>query len=233
MESTGETCKQIEESLDAFHDGELPASEQTLVEEHLKDCSDCLKKVAQIERLVQNLKAIPSLQASANLSSKLDQVVDRPNKVVTLKPRIWMPVAAAAAVLAIAFGLRSGMPGTTSDAPTVARSPQMQAPRRSDAATNLASRPTTTQSTTPSTNNNQQQQPAVRPNNIATASTVVRAKPVAPVPATNQIAAREPITTTSYEIDNEQIAELPTTSDSFTDAVGFATDEDGLYDIKM
>ncbi len=255
MDSTNSICRQIEESLDAFHDGELTASEQVFIEEHLKDCSACIKKLAAIQQLVHSLKAMPRLQVSGNLSSKLDQIVDRPNNVMALRPKVWIPVAAAAAVLAIAFGIHSTMPGTADSAPTVAQSPELKTPRANDSATNVA----TIQATeprqfaqqvpviTPGSNSKilaqvngpgdraeeimRQHEQAVKQNATTTIAdqaakhnTVASAVTAVPVPAAVK---------TSYEIDNEQIAELPTTSNSFTDAVGFATDEDGLYDIKM
>ncbi len=253
MESTNAICKQIEESLDAFHDGELTATEQVLTEEHLQDCSACIKKLAEIQRLVHSLKAMPRLQVSDGLSSKLDQIVDRPNNAVAFRPKIWMPVAAAAAVLAIAFGVRSGLPGTNDGAPTVAQSPQMETQSVGDPRTQVAAIHGTkpgqlaqqvppiagankvlSQGTRPSDRAEetvQQHKREVRHNSI-TATADHGATQVASVAPDKHTPVKATVTT-SYEIDNEQIAELPATTNSFTDAVGFATDEDGLYDIKM
>ena len=60
------------ELLDAYHDGELSKEESIKLERHIASCSDCAQKLAQIERVVQNVRQIPKLLPAADIVDKLD-----------------------------------------------------------------------------------------------------------------------------------------------------------------
>lgn len=273
METTNQMCKQIEESLDAFHDNELSAAEQRVVEDHLQNCAACVNKLAEIDRLVHTLRTMPRVAVSESLSSKLDNIIDQQTNVSKFPSKLWMPVAAAAAVVAIVFGLRFanpiGTPGTTHD--TIATKPGQPVPTQSpdsQLARSLAASNPSPPSMSKSTTDNQavavqktpsedsaKQNASNKPSlalqagneNYAEQRIAVTSKEVGTEiaysrpdkPAANEAstAARlgntTAITTRVSENYDDVVAELPNTQDSFADAVGLTTDEDGLYDIKM
>lgn len=279
MESTNPICKQIDESLDAFHDDELSASEQAAVEAHIKTCQHCSAKLADIDRLVATLRAMPRLDTPVALSSKLDSIIDQQNKVVALRSRVWKPVAAVAAVAAIVFGVRMSTVGGGGE-PLVAERHEAAPPavQVAQAPVQIAQTPTKTtekpvvpDATSKSTDPTTEPTPAppgpadLTKKMIASKTPDAASPSVLTVPKNGDLAeviasnhssshspksmpalrangrtemiAAAPITATEMalesSIDSEAIAELPTITNSFADAVGIETDEDGLYDIKM
>lgn len=261
MQSTNPICKQIEESLDAFHDGELEATERASVEQHLNQCQHCVEKLAEIDRLVHTLKTMPRLVASSEFSSKLDNLIDQQTKVARFRSKAWMPIAAAAAVVAIAFGLRSGMPSlspnNSNDAPTIAQQSKMtihRAASKDDTDSNTQHQPTVLEQKPDQAEQIIASFPhAASHTSGTTRNTVLTHKTATAVPEALGLASPTynlpaapkasptytkttiaPATTDDTTLsDSEEIAELPASTDSFTDAIGISTDEDGLYDIKM
>lgn len=65
-------CKQMEEALDAYYDLELSAEEAEAVELHLADCAICTAKLADLEVLVTQLKSLPAVEWSGDLSDAIE-----------------------------------------------------------------------------------------------------------------------------------------------------------------
>ena len=60
-QETGEImdCKQLQQCIDDYLDGTLPAGEQRLAEQHLAGCADCQAELNQIQDLRHTLRALP------------------------------------------------------------------------------------------------------------------------------------------------------------------------------
>jgi hypothetical protein len=65
-------CKQTEEALDAYYDLELSPEEAEAVELHLADCTACNAKLADIEMVVGQLKSLPAVEWSGDLSDAIE-----------------------------------------------------------------------------------------------------------------------------------------------------------------
>ena len=65
-------CKQMEEALDAYYDLELSPEEAEAVELHLADCTACNAKLADIEMVVSQLKSLPAVDWSGDLSDAIE-----------------------------------------------------------------------------------------------------------------------------------------------------------------
>ncbi len=65
-------CKQMEEALDAYYDLELSPDEAEAVELHLADCTACNAKLADIEMVVSQLKSLPAVEWSGDLSDAIE-----------------------------------------------------------------------------------------------------------------------------------------------------------------
>ena len=65
-------CKQMEEALDAYFDLELSPEEAEAVELHLADCTACNAKLADIEMVVSQLKSLPAVDWSGDLSDAIE-----------------------------------------------------------------------------------------------------------------------------------------------------------------
>jgi hypothetical protein len=257
MDSNKPICK-MDERLDAFHDGELSPSEATVVEEHVTTCPHCAAKLAEIRQLVQVLRAAPPVAPPAELSSKLDSIIDQQGKVVAWRSRAVRASAAVAAVAVVVLGLRSFLPATQDEgkvaklpdkvSPTIAKSTQpatvdvakaLVHERGTEVQTHIASVPK-------QHNNIADQNLAVPPGGfdpkgsnpvIAQGSpqnqTITTMRDLAKEDTTPKVIATNDGVAQESALSSDEIAELPTSSNSFTNAVGVATDEDGLYDIQM
>ncbi|MFA7339279.1 MAG: zf-HC2 domain-containing protein [Candidatus Obscuribacterales bacterium] len=65
-------CKQMEEALDAYYDLELSAEEAEAVELHLADCTICNARLADIDAVVTQLKSLPAVEWSGDLSDAIE-----------------------------------------------------------------------------------------------------------------------------------------------------------------
>lgn len=293
MESIEFTCKQIEESLDAFHDGELPAEERAPVQAHLQSCPSCVSKLGEINRVVHALKTMPRVTLSPEASVDLDKLLERQTKIVRLRPKVWAPVAVAAAVAAIVVGFKSSGSFTASSPVTALNPNQSQSvqiasdasqrtSQRRSVATNPMLPPGTTASAvaskppgvalpvrpdTGSAKGNLSAESLIAEKGVnhsiksakhgAQSATSCTASTIADAAAPSVHAKRSglasstsgstmvattpehmPVSSESSTGGNnspsdDTIAELPGGGNSFNDALGISTDEDGLYDIKM
>jgi hypothetical protein len=256
-------CEQITPQLDAFRDDELTADEKAIVEQHLTDCSDCKTKLAAINRVFETLRTMPRLAASVGLSAKLDGIIDRPmapQNVVPISRKLWMPVAAAAAVAAIVFGAKFAVPGTQpaaviADSTASQSKPAHQAPAAQPGLApqeRIATEVETISLPTPAAHhtaaapgkdlrkhtsqhelNHVAPKPQIANNSqpLHTSGPDNGAKVATYVPEQNEPGKTTKENNRSQRTEVE-LAELPSGS-SFGDAIGIATDEDGLYDIKM
>ncbi len=50
-------CRRMRRQLSAFHDGELPVSEQIALQAHLRECPDCAAEVREMDDLADGLRA--------------------------------------------------------------------------------------------------------------------------------------------------------------------------------
>ena len=65
-------CTAVESLLDAYRDGELVGDEKASVEMHLRACDACPKKLAQIDRLVSILKAMPPVSSQIDFADRFE-----------------------------------------------------------------------------------------------------------------------------------------------------------------
>ncbi|MEI6084796.1 MAG: zf-HC2 domain-containing protein [Verrucomicrobiota bacterium] len=99
-------CRDIEKDLSALIDGELPGERQAEVIEHVDHCPQCSRRVAELQKIVAGITALPAAQPPpqflADVRRKLR--VDKPTWVDTLFRPVWwkLPLEAMAAILVIA-----------------------------------------------------------------------------------------------------------------------------------
>lgn len=70
-------CLEIAPLLDAFHDGELPESEKPAVSSHLLTCEKCQGRLREIESLVVSLRNLPRLEMPHSLQVDWSAYIDR------------------------------------------------------------------------------------------------------------------------------------------------------------
>jgi hypothetical protein len=172
--------------------------------------------------------------------------------VVAFRSRVWKPAAAVAAVAAIIIGVRMVSPDGNSTS-TVAVQPVTPKSQVEVASTPKTGAPAVKKEATSSdkpvvASTPQREQILAAPPLPPGEDTPHDHLVVAEGPPQNQsiMSLRQAVErdqliaanaskaqATESSPDSDAIAELPTISNSFADAVGIDTDEDGLYDIQM
>lgn len=64
-------CQQLQQSIDDYLDGVLPAGEHGLVESHLGGCTDCQAQLSQIQALRHALRKLPVPPPSADFTRRV------------------------------------------------------------------------------------------------------------------------------------------------------------------
>ncbi len=241
------SCTKFEISLDAYHDGELDVAEREAVEKHLANCPACNTKLADIDRLVSSLKHLPRVGLKRDFSADLDSLLSRQTsgQVVFLQPKVWAPLSIAAAVILLVLTFKlSEQPGhnvvASRTAPATVGGSQSHPVTASPQEQIAHTAPLPDSQKSPS-GTRQNSLESERPQ-VAHSKPEAGESPVIPsskqAPQTT-IAAQAPadesveIESGSKSSENMEIAEVAYPNGSFTEAVGIATDEDGLYDLKM
>jgi hypothetical protein len=122
-------CRETQMLLTAFHDGELPAAERVRVEEHLRGCTKCRARLADLAR-ADRAAGVPDPgpaywdRFNARVIDRVAREADGP-RVAVLRPKGgWMrqqlrylvPAAAAAALVVMVVrygGMHPGAPTPT------------------------------------------------------------------------------------------------------------------------
>lgn len=240
-----QSCGDMLELLDAYHDSELNKDETELLESHLAGCESCLHELDRIRTIVAELKALPKVEPvrdllsnlaleteSASASSSASNILAFPSKKA-YKPfgrglqlgLCSVAAAAVAFVFAINFkqvpstdeiALNPPTPALTQKAP-VARAEKTSAPENNNLPENETAN-------NPSQENERQ---------------------IASLPPSSQPQIeREAVQEKYHEVINaetqrgpeatSELAAMPETGNGAgAEALGIATDEDGMYDLKI
>ncbi len=94
-------CQELDDRLDDWLDGVLPASEAAAVENHLAGCAYCREQARKLQRLLAHATALPaSLTPPRDLWPAIERRIARPSLWATLLTWRSPALLAAAAVLA-------------------------------------------------------------------------------------------------------------------------------------
>ena len=97
------TCKETQDLLDAYEDGELDSSSELAIESHLQGCPPCSRVFASLKLLVSALqRGTLRFNAPQHLKSLVLSGIERANPVVRHSFADWRWVAFAASIVVIA-----------------------------------------------------------------------------------------------------------------------------------
>jgi hypothetical protein len=65
------SCQRFKEMVSDYIEGELDHQNQSLIEQHLRDCLECKKNVSQLKSLIHNLRELPKLTVSPDFETIL------------------------------------------------------------------------------------------------------------------------------------------------------------------
>jgi anti-sigma factor RsiW len=249
MNTSEANCKKIEPLLDAFVDSELEPPLVKEVESHLSSCSACQDKLASIQKVIASLKALPKIGPTRDLSQDLEKLIaaKKKKKVLPLK-RIFVLSACAALVLLMILAIFL----QTNNAPETALNKNQAKPNVIaviPSGKNIIAESQTAQSNLQTTEEDQSQKelnprgnlsptiaqkspnqlpPKLKPTNIESPSDN---KPPE-TPNTNDSNSSKVNSKFALQDEELEIATL-NERDNTANQIGIATDEDGLYAIKL
>lgn len=224
------TCKEIEPLLDAYFDGELHAGELLMTKEHLGHCPDCQTKLAEIESVAQSVASLPRLNTKVDLSEQIltkavkTQPAQKTNVFVFQRKEFF---AAAAVVLLIGLLVQ------------FMSSPTKLAKKSTDINVSLATSPGTPEivRSKPIANSSQgktvalsgkEKQPGAQSAGKETQKGVIASGNASIKPS----ASTEKLPTTTRGAE-DMLAFDYGYQPNLMEGMGIATDEDGLYALKM
>lgn len=106
-------CKQLQQCIDDYLDGVLPAGEQRLAETHLAGCVDCQGQLNQIQELRHALRALPVPPPSPDFTRRV--LVKARQQTQRRRQRLTGGLATAlAASLVMWIGVALFQPGSNS-----------------------------------------------------------------------------------------------------------------------
>ena len=71
LESAKLDCQQVEQQLDSYLEGELPAKDTLLVEAHLQRCSKCCSLVNDLQEIISVAATLANQPVPAGVSQRL------------------------------------------------------------------------------------------------------------------------------------------------------------------
>ncbi|MFB3882062.1 MAG: anti-sigma factor [Armatimonadota bacterium] len=102
-------CQSVRELLPEYAEGALIGRELARVEQHLSSCERCRQEVADLRMVIGELRAIPADEVPDTLVPRLRRAIQERAPAPGLRllwPRVAVPVAVLAAVIALGFALR-------------------------------------------------------------------------------------------------------------------------------
>ncbi len=98
-------CQEVEHDLSAYVDGELSAPVRSAVDEHLKTCPHCQKRVAELKQLAAGLAALPETQPPSEFLTAVRWKIVRGEEPSDLSWQemlfrsVWLRLSLATAIL--------------------------------------------------------------------------------------------------------------------------------------
>src|SRR5688572_26308163 len=114
----GPPCPEYETPLERFADGESDADESLRVREHLSACSGCRIGLRSNTELSRRIAQSPAPPVPPDLEDRIRRALQEAD--APRRRRVWIPAAAAAAVLAVAVLLMRPSPALAEIPPFVA-----------------------------------------------------------------------------------------------------------------
>jgi len=263
MNEPDHNCAEIEPLLDAYHDGELSPAERRVVERHLTLCSLCQARLLEIGRLVASLKGLAEVAPGRDIAEDFDALLaDRDRrKGRVIRAYVWGSVGIAAACAVVFVAVR-GLPGASPGGAVADRQLPVQAdhlhqvgkPLSQDKREELAqNRPDSRAGgTAPGESSGRKRRASREEPELASTPAVpapenkggqasdlsgqhdwerMLANGIAEPAGPSQMTSRAEKQNSGMTVEVLALSEGE--PNAITEAIGLATDEDGLYAIKM
>ncbi len=210
-------CQEIEPLLDGLFDGELSADEQQMTATHVNQCADCLIKLSEIEAVSNQLAGLPRLSLGRDLSAEIlqkAQAKTSKNKVAFFRRKEVWAVAAACLLIGLALQFLNHQPTTISEVPAEKKEVLSSMPKPDSARSEAEGEDASSKQAA---------------SKVAVAYAVKPDKKKHP----GQEFQGKPLIASSAIAGDEVLAFDYGYQPNLMEGMGLATDEDGLYALKM
>jgi len=116
-------CRDLEELLSAYADGELSRTQWEFIEEHLAGCADCRATLAEFKTVGRQLASLRETPTSPDISKSTLSKIKTTKALPDKSYRRWLrPVTAAAAIVAVIAIMLVAQPWSTASSEAMAAS---------------------------------------------------------------------------------------------------------------
>jgi len=98
-------CKDFEELLSAYADGELSRTQREFIEEHLSGCADCRATLTQFEAVGHKLASLREIPASPDISKSTLLKIKTTKALPAISYRRWLRPAGAAVAIVVVIAI--------------------------------------------------------------------------------------------------------------------------------
>jgi len=116
--------RHLGENLSAYLANELTPAERLEAEQHLSECEECRNTLAKLQRVNEALSKQQPIEPPADFLDRVQNKIDRDNKVIAFRSRktiAWIAIAAAIVFIVFLLKLLNPVPPAT---PVVSHRPK-------------------------------------------------------------------------------------------------------------
>ena len=147
-------CSQARGWFGAYWDDEITQAERESLEAHFVSCATCRREYEELARTLEVLGSLPRHEVAPDFAertlARIRRTTTAPDRLAQPQRPVWVPIAAAATVLAVAAALfapgilsRGHAPSPVATRITVPQEPQLTAPGATSSITTHAGQSTT------------------------------------------------------------------------------------------
>lgn len=87
-----DSCQRFKETVSDYIEGELDHQNQSLMEQHLRDCLGCKKNISQLKNLIQNLRELPRITVSPDFETILRARISMESSLARRRRERGLPI---------------------------------------------------------------------------------------------------------------------------------------------
>jgi len=87
-----DSCQRFKEMVSDYIEGGLDHQNQSLMEQHLRECLGCNKNISQLKMVIENLRALPKIAVSPDFETILRARISMESSLARRRSERWFPI---------------------------------------------------------------------------------------------------------------------------------------------